>query len=93
MLQMLSTLGFFFFPTKKPWMTREVQNLLEKSNIAFRSGEKARSSIARAEGGHQRIKGGLCEDNRRQTITEQPLEGCGKAYNTSQTTKAAATTL
>lgn len=36
------------YPNQKPWMTREVQQLLKKRNIAFNSGDKALYSTARA---------------------------------------------
>ena len=36
------------FPNQKPWMTSEVQSLLKQRNAAFRSGDKALYSTARA---------------------------------------------
>ncbi len=37
------------FPNQKPWMTSKVHCLLKKRNIAFRSGDEARYSTARAD--------------------------------------------
>ena len=35
------------YPNQKPWMSREVQQLLKARNTAFRSGDGARYSTAR----------------------------------------------
>ncbi len=37
------------FPNQKPWMTSKVRCLLKKRNTAFRSGDKAQYSTARAD--------------------------------------------
>lgn len=37
------------FPNQKPWMSREVQNLLKKCNSTIRSGDKPLYSVARAD--------------------------------------------
>ena len=36
------------YPNQKPWMTREVQQLLKESNTTFRSGDGALYSAARS---------------------------------------------
>lgn len=38
--------SIWVFPNQKPWMTREVQQVLKERNMAFRSGDKALYSMA-----------------------------------------------
>ena len=44
------------YPNRKPWMTKEVQSLLTARNTAFRSGDTALYSAARAN-----LKRGICQ--------------------------------
>lgn len=52
------------YPNQKPWMTRDVQRLLRARNIAFRSGDQALYSAARADL-RRGIKGAKSEYRRR----------------------------
>lgn len=64
------------YPNTKPWMTREVQNLLQERNSAFRSGDEGMYSAARSS-----LKRGI---RQAKAAYRQKIEDCFQSHNSRQ---------